>query len=336
MRVFALFLSTALLLNSVQGEDVVLFRESFDDPDLAKRGWYDITAIRLAAEAQAGKSCIEYEWTGPDEKVSGSSAMRRGFEPTDELFIRYYLKLSKGWDWSGRNYHPHLTHFMTTENGKWHGPAASHLTLYVEPVNGRLRLATQDIQNKDAPHGLTQGPLKGGYNGKFYDSVETLFKDDQWHCVEAQFKLNTLDLQADKANADGIVRGWFDGQLVIDHTDVILRSTDFPNMKFNQFLMAPYFGPGLLPHAQKLWIDELVVGTKRSLSGRRCDCILPAHDSACPPVHHSPRFRDRRECSRAQSAGAAHRHAARSSAALAHVSARVRSVGEMSAADSGH
>jgi hypothetical protein len=63
MRVFALFLSTALLLNSVQGEDVVLFRESFDDPDLAKRGWYDITAIRLAAEAQAGKSCIEYEWT---------------------------------------------------------------------------------------------------------------------------------------------------------------------------------------------------------------------------------------------------------------------------------
>ena len=34
-------------------------------------------------------------------------------------------------------------------------------------------------------------------------------------------------------------------------------------MKFNQFLTTPYFGPGLLPHAQKLWIDELVVGTKR-------------------------------------------------------------------------
>lgn len=58
-------------------------------------------------------------------------------------------------------------------------------------------------------------------------------------------------------------RGWYDGKLVVEHTDVILRSTDFPNMKFNQFLMAPYFGPGLLPHAQKLWIDEMVVGTKR-------------------------------------------------------------------------
>jgi hypothetical protein len=44
---------------------------------------------------------------------------------------------------------------------------------------------------------------------------------------------------------------------------VILRSTDFPAMKFNQLLMTPCFGPGLLPHAQKLWIDELAVGTKR-------------------------------------------------------------------------
>ena len=45
--------------------------------------------------------------------------------------------------------------------------------------------------------------------------------------------------------------------------DAIRRATDFPKMKFNQFLMAPYFGPGLLPHAQKLWTDELAVGTKR-------------------------------------------------------------------------
>ena len=76
-------------------------------------------------------------------------------------------------------------------------------------------------------------------------------------------KLNTLDLQNDRANRDGIVRGWFDRKLVIEHTNVIFRSTDFPAMKFNQFLMTPYFGPGLLPHAQKLWIDELTVGTKR-------------------------------------------------------------------------
>ena len=73
----------------------------------------------------------------------------------------------------------------------------------------------------------------------------------------------SLDLKKDRPNTNGIVRGWFDGKLVIDRTNVVLRSTDFPKMKFNQFLLTPYFGPGLLPHTQTLWIDELAVGTKR-------------------------------------------------------------------------
>lgn len=240
----------------------VLVYESFDDATQLKPNWYDGDKFRIVGGAAAGKGCIEFEWVDVKSQVSGSSPNRRLFEPTDEIYIRYYLRLSKGWGWSGQNFHPHLTHFMTTENAKFAGPAASHLTLYIEPVNGKLRLAAQDIQNKDAPHGLTQGPLKGGYNGMLYDSKEKLFVDDQWHCVEAQFKLNTLDMAKDKPNADGIIRGWFDGKLVIDQKDVILRSTDFPKMQFNQFIMAPYFGPGLLPHPQKLWIDELVISTK--------------------------------------------------------------------------
>ena len=77
------------------------------------------------------------------------------------------------------------------------------------------------------------------------------------------FQLNSLDVKGDKPNKDGIVRGWFDGKKVIDRADVVLRSTDFPKMKFNQLLVLPYFSPGLLPHEQTLWIDEMAVGTKR-------------------------------------------------------------------------
>ena len=240
-----------------------LFSESFEDSDLAKRGWYDSTTFRIVGDAAVGKGCIEYEWTSPNEGVSGSTSVRHLFDPTDEVFLRFHLKLSKGWGWSPRNYHPHMLHFMTTENGKWHGPAASHLTLYIEPQKGHLRLAAQDIENAKAPHGVTQGPLKGGFNGTMFDSADALFTDDQWHCVEVQYKLNTLDLKNDKPNHDGIARAWFDGRLVVDRTDIVFRSTDFPKMKFNQFLMAPYFGPGLLPHAQRLWIDELTVSTER-------------------------------------------------------------------------
>lgn len=241
----------------------LLFSESFDDPQLQQRGWYDVAEVRIAGGAAAGRGCIEYEWTGAQSGVRGSSPARRLFKPNDEVAIRFYLKLSRGWRWSGQTFHPHLTHFLTTENSAWHGPAASHLTLYVEPVGGRLRLAAQDIQNEKATHGLTQGPLRGGYNGQFYDSQQVLFEDDRWHCVEAYFKLNTLDLKSDHAHSNGIVRGWFDDRLVIERTNVILRSPDFPRMQFNQFLLAPYFGPGLLPQAQRLWLDDLAVGTKR-------------------------------------------------------------------------
>jgi hypothetical protein len=266
MRTRSTLLICLALATTTVAEDKrggVLFQESFDDDKAAARGWYDFTSTRITGNALNGPGCIEYEWVNVKSGATGSSARRRLFEPAEEIYVRYYIKLSKGWGWSGRDYHPHVTQLLTTENGKWAGPAASHLTLYIEPVNGKLRLGGQDIQNKDQPHGLTQGPLKGGYNGKLYDSEEVLFKDDHWHCVEACFRLNTLDLKNDRPHMDGVVRGWVDDTLVIDHTDLILRSTDFPKMKFNQFLMAPYFGPGLVPHPQSLWIDELAVGTHR-------------------------------------------------------------------------
>jgi hypothetical protein len=264
---FWLTAAFAVMLGAQQPQEPatgVLFSEGFDDDRLLERGWYDGDRFKIVnARAHSGKGCIEYHWKRDTTSPDSSSGLRRLFGPTETIYLRFYIKLSKGWGWTGRAYHPHLITFMTTENGKFHGPAASHLTVYVEPQEGKLRLAAQDIQNRNQPHGLTQGPLRGGYNGKFYDSRDVLLDDDQWHCVEALFKLNSLDLNADKPNADGVVRGWFDGELVVDRTDVILRSTDFPNMKFNQMLLTPYFGPGLLPHEQTLWIDDLVVGTQR-------------------------------------------------------------------------
>ena len=249
--------------NSPVTDSGVLFSEGFEDTNLKARGWYDGNdRFTLSDDAAVGKHSIQYHFPKGKLTPSDSSGVRHAIEPTEVVYLRFYLKLSPDWSWTGKPYGPHLLHFMTTENGKYHGPAASHLTLYVEPVNGKLRLAAQDIQNKDAPHGLTQGPLRGGYNGTFYDSQDVLFDDGKWHCVEAMFKLNTLDLAGDKPNPDGEVRGWVDGKLVVERTDVVFRSTDFPQMKFNQFMMLPYFHDGV-PHDQTLWIDELAVSTSR-------------------------------------------------------------------------
>lgn len=276
LTAIALHISPAFGQPAGAKETTLLFREAFDDDQLLARGWYDGNRFRISrdnlrpeADADAPGTpagAIEYHWPAKATVPDSSSGLRRLFEPGESVYVRYHIRLSKGWQWTGRGYHPHLSHFLTTENDRYAGPAASHLTTYLEPWNGKLRLAAQDIQNKDAPHGLTQGPLRGGYNGTMFDSQDVLMKDDAWHLIEAEYRLNSLDTEAGRPRADGVVRGWFDGKLVVDRSDVILRSVDFPRMKFNQFLLTPYFGPGLLPQEQTLWIDDLEVHRERPAS----------------------------------------------------------------------
>lgn len=48
--------------------------------------------------------------------------------------------------------------------------------------------------------------------------------------------------------------GRVDGKRVFERRDVVFRSTDFPTMKFNQFMMLPYF-PRLAASAQPDALD---------------------------------------------------------------------------------
>jgi len=124
---------TAAPNGAAEGGDVsgILFNEGFDDAKLLSRGWYDGDKFKISAkDAYVGEGCIEFHWMKRGTTPVSSSGIRRLFEPTEQVYLRYYIKLSPGWGWTNRPYHPHLTHFLTTENSKYHGPAASHLTLY--------------------------------------------------------------------------------------------------------------------------------------------------------------------------------------------------------------
>src|SRR4051812_7327351 len=76
----------------------VLFREGFDDDRLPERGWYDGRAFVITRDgARAGDGCIAYRWKEDATTPEGSSAQRRLFEPTDAVYVRFFLRLSKGW-----------------------------------------------------------------------------------------------------------------------------------------------------------------------------------------------------------------------------------------------
>jgi hypothetical protein len=89
----------------------ILFSESFDDCGLENRGWYDGTRARISEDSFLGIGCMEYEWTRGTNAVQGSSSWRYLFEPVDEFFIRFYIRLSEGWEWTGKGWHPLTPYF---------------------------------------------------------------------------------------------------------------------------------------------------------------------------------------------------------------------------------
>lgn len=62
--------------------------------------------------------------------------------------------------------------------------------------------------------------------------------------------------------ADGKIRYWYDGQLLISSDNILMRTATLPNLQFDQFAFLPYIGSGS-PVVQSFWIDELTVATAR-------------------------------------------------------------------------
>lgn len=271
----------------------ILFQEQFEDANFTARGWYDNGGIQITgSEAHSGSSAAEFHFT-PGANVPIGVAMRHLFSDTQSIYLSYWVKYSTSWVGSGDLFHPHEFLFLTNEDSAFEGPAQTFLTVYVEhnyQSGGIPRLAAQDAKNIDLAsigqdltsvtenraangcNGNTDGystgcyPAGGGYsNEKVWQAAQPYFlptpgpgyKND-WHFVEAFIQLNSI--QGGIGQTDGVVQYWFDGQLVIDHQDVLLRTGAHPTMAFNQLLVAPYIGSGS-PVDQTMWIDELTVAT---------------------------------------------------------------------------
>src|SRR5438552_1470456 len=277
--------SAAITVASPSGGGTVLLQENFDDPAFGVRGWYDNTRMTLSTvEHLLGSTgSLEIRFAPRATQPVWGSAARHLFQPTETVYLSYWVKYSANWVGSGHAYHPHEFYLMTTENGPEDGPSVSHLTVYVEDnYQGGIYpvLNSQDGQNIDQQrigidltaitenrascgcNGNTDGyatdcyDMGGGTrdNGKLWKTTTPALAVNQWQHVEVYFKLNSI--QNGKGVSDGIVRYWVDGRLVIDHSDVLLRTGAHPTMKFNQLLIGPYIGDGS-PVDQSLWVDNL-------------------------------------------------------------------------------
>jgi len=272
----------------------VLFEELFEDTNWEARGWYDGPQMAITADEHipgSGHACV-WHWKKAGDIGIENRGGRVRFEPVTNLTLSFSIKHCEDWTWTGVNWHPHEFNFVTDVDPEYIGPAHTHLTFYVEAVNGEPRMGIQDGMNIDEARvgqdlvGVTENRAVAGCNGdsdghgagtcyragnqhangKMWGPGEVYFTDERgsrykgdWHHVRAKFQLNTI--KDGIGQKDGILQYWYDGQLIMDYHDVVFRTGQHPTMRINQFLMAPYYGPGV-PHEQTIWVDDLRISTE--------------------------------------------------------------------------
>lgn len=290
-------LSTVILLFSQATLSDILFTENFEDTNFANRGWYDGTELRLSTveHLPGSASSAQFFYSQGANVPPSGGAIRRKFTATNEVYISYYVKYSSNWVGSGVDFHPHEFMFLTNLEDDYSGLSNSRLTAYVEQNAGVPVVALQDSQNIDTSNinvdliGSTEFRAVAGCNGAnnsgytkldcypynngyyneiiwkangvyFQDSPGSYYKND-WHKIEAYFKLNTVANNV--GLADGVIRYWYDDELLIDHNNVYFRTGQYPNMLFDKLAIAPYIGVGS-PVNQTMWVDNLTVATFKS------------------------------------------------------------------------
>ncbi len=203
-------------------------------------------------------------------------------DQTDELFVRHYIFLGDTW---GENIH--------NEGGKRPGGISGTQSgsLYPGGWGGRT---TNGANGWSARGGYVRqvayghNPLEGytalttylyhadqigGYGDQMNWTITPngLIKKGRWYSIEQQIKMNSrdgLNIQATvdvdgnfipgSGAFDGIVRGWVDGRLVFEKTDVRFTDMDYINIDVADFGLY-YGGVENTPYDQHMAIDNIVI-----------------------------------------------------------------------------
>lgn len=295
LTLFLLYTSNLMCNRSYGANDLpcpsALFEEKFNDADFRLRGWYGNTNLKLSYTEHilGNKGSAELQYNQGSKIPFSGSAIRKKFKETESVYVKYHVKYSSNWVGSGKDYHPHEFMLMTNKDGDWSGPAYTHLTVYIEQNGGVPSIAIQDGKNVDGNrlgenlttitekrsvagcNGDSDGYGSGicyrvgssFWNGKQWKGKKIYFADregpyykNDWHLIEAYIKLNKI--VNGKAVRNGMIRYWYDGKLIMDYKDVILRTGQHEDMRFNQFIIGPWIGDGS-PITQTFWIDDLLV-----------------------------------------------------------------------------
>jgi hypothetical protein len=178
-----------------------------------------------------------------------------GSEP-EQIYFRYYLKFDADWK-------------QATSDGKLPGISGTYgrAGWGGRPVSGSEGWSARGLFK--TRHGgdstaigfyCYHADMRGKY-GEHWQFTPRL-AHGRWYCVEEYCKLNTPGAGGERGAKDGVVRGWIDGQLAFEKTDIRFRDVD--TLKIEEVWVNVYHGGATAVPKEDihLYIDNLVIARK--------------------------------------------------------------------------
>jgi len=173
-----------------------------------------------------------------------------GEEP-EEVYFRYYLRFADDWNPVRGGKLPGIA--GTYGRAGWGG----------RPVNGHDGWSARGLflgqKGGKTPIGFYcyHADMKGRYGSNWLWEKNGLgyLENNRWYCIEQYAKMNT------PGRNDGILRGWVDGRLAFEKTDVRMRDVD--SLKIESVWLNVYLGGTWTSRSNHhLYIDNVVIARK--------------------------------------------------------------------------
>ena len=188
--------------------------------------------------------------------ISFDFKRRTGSEP-EEIYWRYYLRFGEDWKPEGAGKLPGFG--GTYGRAGWGG----------RPVRGRLGWSARGLlmgqKGGKTPIGYYcyHADMRGKYGGHWVWEKDRLghLENNRWYCVEQYCRMNTLPEGGGEGNRDGILRGWIDGKLAFEKTD--LRMRHVPELKIEKIWVNAYYGGSwTAKQDMHVFMDNVVIARK--------------------------------------------------------------------------
>jgi len=237
--------------------DDVIFFEDFEQADFNTHwGQASIpsTVERVADPALAGDASLHVQVPRGGHTGIGWQwrFARMGVPEPEEVYFRYYMRLGSSWALPSVGQIGKLPGIAGTYGiAGWGG----------RPSDGYDGWSAR-MSNYDRGGALEMSfycyhaDMTGIYGNNWTWGSDALVRRDRWYCIEVYGKMNTITDGV--GNHDGVLRGWVDGELAFEKTDIRFRHV--PWLKIESAWFNVYVG-GSWTAAWDMdaWFDNMVI-----------------------------------------------------------------------------